>query len=312
MVKLKDIQITAREIAEFADNSSDFGFELKVLSQLSALGIECEHGGTYEDPVTQKPRQFDIRALIEGNGCRIRMAIECKNIRENFPLVIFTVPRSQRECYHTIIYSHSPLKDHDLFKDQLNSKYSHTLKSHGSTLVMKDEFSFYSANAPVGKACSQVGRTAHNGELTGNDAEVYDKWYQAIHSAYDLVDYANYDWETSQDKKCFTVIFPMLVVPNNRLWSIGYTQDGCRTGAPKQIDRICFYLDKFVESSDRLTGIPAQFSHLEILTEDGLLEMCQSFQQGELTNKVFPIEGINSCVENYINTTIEDYEQEYE
>jgi hypothetical protein len=71
--------------------------------------IKCEHGGVYEDPVTEKARQFDIRGLLElGQINRVRLAVECKNIRENFPLVVLTVPRSVDESYHEFISSHAP------------------------------------------------------------------------------------------------------------------------------------------------------------------------------------------------------------
>jgi len=62
MAKLKHAPIVAADLVEFLDSQSDFAFEIRVLNSLIALGFECEHGGTYDDPATNKPREFDIRA----------------------------------------------------------------------------------------------------------------------------------------------------------------------------------------------------------------------------------------------------------
>ena len=65
MAKLKDDPITAKDLADFATTSSDFGFEMQVLARLRAEGFSCSHSGTYRDPVTDKIRQFDVRASID-------------------------------------------------------------------------------------------------------------------------------------------------------------------------------------------------------------------------------------------------------
>jgi hypothetical protein len=62
MAKLKRDPINARDLEDFVANNSDFDFEMKVLAKLRSLDFECEHSGTYQDPVTHKARQFDIRA----------------------------------------------------------------------------------------------------------------------------------------------------------------------------------------------------------------------------------------------------------
>jgi hypothetical protein len=284
MAKLKDTKISGTEIREFADSQSDFGFELKVLASLIALSIDCEHNGTYDDPVTQRPRQFDIRALLDFGLQRIRLAVECKNLRENFPLVVFEVPRTAKESYHDLILSHKPLS---------NGYGSRAFDSHGSVLRIDSEFSFYQPGEYVGKSCTQVGKLP-SGDLTGNDAEVYDKWYQAIHSAHDLVDSANDDWESNEENLCLTFVLPVLVVPDNRLWRIKYKTDGTRESEPEAINRSTMFIDKFVASSNRMTGISIFFSHLEVVTETGLSEMCKGFFSGDLIRRAFPQDGISA------------------
>jgi hypothetical protein len=284
MAKLKDSAITKDDIAKFADSSSDFGFELRILRNLTSLNIVCEHGGTYEDPVTKKPRQFDIRASLFLESQLVRFAIECKNIRENFPLVVFQVPRSNFESFHEIVYSHKP-----------KSLGFGELPRHGSCVRLRNHDSFYRPGDYVGKSCSQVGCIA-NGDVTGNDAEVYDKWYQAIHSAHELVDRANDDWEKTNSRTCLTFVLPVLVVPNDRLWVLNYDADGERLEEATQVGRTTYYIDKFIPAGNRLTGISVHFSHLEIVTESGLEDLCQGFLNGSHVNKVFPQEAINAAL----------------
>ena len=62
MGKLKGGSISGKDIADFVANDSDFAFEMKVLGILRQHGLECLHSGTYQDPVSDKIRQFDIRA----------------------------------------------------------------------------------------------------------------------------------------------------------------------------------------------------------------------------------------------------------
>ena len=93
MAKLKNEPIVKSDMLEYLTSYSDFSFELTVLKMLRELELECEHGGHYEDPVTNKSREFDIRAIKTIEQYRVRLAIECKNIRENFPILISCVPR---------------------------------------------------------------------------------------------------------------------------------------------------------------------------------------------------------------------------
>lgn len=62
MAKLKNKEISESDVLEYVEEQSDFAFELRVHRQLLACGFECEHGGTYEDPITSKIRQFDQQA----------------------------------------------------------------------------------------------------------------------------------------------------------------------------------------------------------------------------------------------------------
>ena len=84
MPKLKNDAISEIDLIEYLDSSSDFSFELSVLKMLRESNIGCEYGGLYEDPVTGKSREFDIRATKTISNYRVRLAVECKNIRDIF------------------------------------------------------------------------------------------------------------------------------------------------------------------------------------------------------------------------------------
>jgi hypothetical protein len=86
----------------FPGSSSDFSFELQTLGLVRAHGLDCEHGGLYKDPITKKMRQFDIRAIAREGCYFVRLAIECKNIEENFPLLVSCVSRRDSESFHEV------------------------------------------------------------------------------------------------------------------------------------------------------------------------------------------------------------------
>jgi hypothetical protein len=64
------------------------------------------HGGTYHDRVQGVSRQFDIRATasdhIEPSRTDVtyRLTVECKNIGENYPLLVQCVPRPTEDAFH--------------------------------------------------------------------------------------------------------------------------------------------------------------------------------------------------------------------
>ena len=63
MAKLKSDPVTVTDLDEYLSNLSDFAFEVSALNALTGMGFQCEHGGSYVDPFTQKPREFDLRAV---------------------------------------------------------------------------------------------------------------------------------------------------------------------------------------------------------------------------------------------------------
>ena len=186
MAKLKNDRIGSPELIEFLNTSADFGFELRCLERLSRLGFRCQHGGSYVDRVTSKARQFDIRALKEDQGdtLRVRCAVECKNLAESFPLLIMCVPRSRGESFHELILSY------DAASQAPRSQFDIPAFHKNCQIIRIDHpISDYAPGASVGKGSVQVGKAQDN-SITANDAEVFDKWSQALASAHDLADEA--------------------------------------------------------------------------------------------------------------------------
>src|SRR5437660_6758910 len=103
--QLKDEAIRSSDISEYLQSEDDFAFELEVLRSCQVGGFEVRHGGAYQDPVTRKDRQFDIRLMGHKDRSVIKLAIECKNLKPNFPLLVSRIPRLPEESVHDIVLS---------------------------------------------------------------------------------------------------------------------------------------------------------------------------------------------------------------
>jgi hypothetical protein len=151
MAKLKKDPITAQGLIEFVNADSEFGFEMRVLKQLRADGFICSHSGTYRDPITDKMRQYDIRAYKNRGDLILALAVECKNLRPNNPLLLSAVPRTDEGAFHDLLVFRSGV----------------TYNSHQVKHVVGNG-SVYKAGEMVGKKTDQVGRES-SGDLTSND-----------------------------------------------------------------------------------------------------------------------------------------------
>lgn len=149
--------ITQSDLQKFVEDDSDFAFEMRVLEQLRALGFQCEHSGTYRDPVTDKIRQFDIRAWKDHGTATLALAVECKNLRRSRPLLISAVPRTQGEAFH------------DLIVFVVVQAYRTV-----SARSVAGGFSAYKAGDMVGKKTDQVGEDSP-GNLVSDDQATFDK-----------------------------------------------------------------------------------------------------------------------------------------
>jgi hypothetical protein len=246
MAKLKAGAITDKDLATFVADDSDFAFEMQVLAQLRALEFECSHAGTYQDPVTSKIRQFDIRALKRDGAFLLALGIECKNLRPNHPLLLSAVPRIAAEAFHDLVFCDTnPIV----------------------TRIRAVNDAVYRVGEMVGKKTDQVGRDA-NDDLVSDDTTTFDKLNQAVNSCRDLV----MDAVNKRPPHDTRVVAPVLIVPQGRLWQVDYGSDGKMAIAPRNVTRSTLFINHTwsVETGHPSRIVDYRMSHLEIVTIDAL------------------------------------------
>lgn len=289
MAKLKSEKVTSNDLVEYLESQSDFNFELRVLKMLRENDLDCEHGGHYEDPVTKKSREFDIRAVKTIDQLRVRMAIECKNIRDHFPILISCVPRHERESYHQIALINKPSNSS---LGGINLPH----QSRAETFSIRNHHSLYKEGEPVGKSTVQVGRQLNDNSLTANDSELFEKWGQCLSSSHDLV--KQIYWDGFDEKESFkSALIPFVVVPNGRLWTVNYNEDGDRVSEPTPTDRCSCYIDKDYIMGTKMASERIWLSHMEIITFDGLFSFIKQYLKSKPgINEIFPDEGLFEAI----------------
>lgn len=269
MAKLKSDPITQPDLIEYLDAHSDFSFEIKTLKALIGLGFTCEHAGTYDDPATQKPREYDIRATRQMGKRFLRLAVECKNLRPNHPLLVSCLPRRPEEAFHELSYSVNPETRPFVVPRGLNA---FALIPSSENVRLKGADSLYPIGDPVGKSCDQVGRSNHDDEIVSGDSGVYAKWSQALSSADDLTALACSDGASRTGDFALSFVLPLLVVPDDRLWQTIYDANGNRISDPKSVDRCSYFVNRTYFHRSPAGGDELVISHLEFVTSNGLLK----------------------------------------
>ena len=266
MAKLKNIEISAADINEYLNSYSDFSFEEKTQKELINLGFQCQHGGTYEDPITGKSREFDIRATKtfeyhESFHYRLCLSVECKNLRANYPLVLHCSPRTEKESYQDLVWSR-------IAKGGIAVQ----LFDRAFPCVLKGDDSVYGTKDPVGKSCDQVGRRDDNkAEVLSSDGDVFEKISQAINSSYDLIRSSHYAGD--EDVTMVSNIVPVLVVPEGRLWTVWYDNSGEIVEGPAPVSAASYYIGKSWSVKGRTNTQHYRLSHLEIVEFGSLSEL---------------------------------------
>lgn len=263
MSKLSTDPITKSDVKRYLNNYSDFSFELKVLKRLVDLGFQCSHSGTYTDPVTNKSREYDIRALLQKEFIRFHLSVECKNLQENFPLVVHCLERKENESYNELIFTFEPKPPTQKVGPISLPLPSAFMENSRSRRVRK--ISLYLKTQFVAKAIDQIGKRQDNNEITSNDGEVFDKISQAINSSVDLISEAS-NLDTSNFPGYLTFVCPLLVVPDSSLWQAKYSDDGEQISEPEQIKHISYYIGKEWSVGGGLQLLTYTLSHLEIVT----------------------------------------------
>lgn len=284
MAKYKNEPLTADEITTFLKERDDFAFEMSVLRCIheadpGGINFHTAFGGSYTDPITGKPRQYDIRTSARKGSKTLRMAVECKQLSTAFPLVVSRCPRPRTEAYHHLIVA-KPREPADIIEDR--PAYYTARVFYGATP--------YSGETPVGKGSTQLGIHSTNREFISNDSDVYEKWAQALASAEDLIWAGIRDWDSygkgDKSLEFLSAVLPILVVPDETLWAVDYDDEGAPTGSPIQIDSTEFYVGKIVHKTE--PKIRFEMTHLHIFTYSGFKDFLSSgFKLGEVWSRFF-------------------------
>lgn len=271
MARLSSDPVTDSDLSKYLE-SSDFQLELDIFKSVSSRDIQSSHGGTYADPVTKKDRQYDIRAQINHGACDLKLAIECKNLKENFPLLISCVPRNDAESFHEVILGRTnsfPVQSGNIYR-----KYHATFKR----------------GQPVGKSMAQVGKTVPEGrqgesQITSSDAETYEKWAQAVASAHDLVTSSGHSSLNGKGSNA-AVICPVLVLPDDMLWAAHYSANGTLKTLPHKVEQCSLFLGKTIQSK----WIGYTVSHLMMFTKSAFDSYLDNLadSNSEIWENLFP------------------------
>lgn len=260
MAKVKKTDINAKDIKEFLETHDDFALELFVLNKAHTYRFDAIHGGFYTDPITQKPRQYDVRATIGLRQRRIALAIECKSLKKSYPLLLSRLKRTKEESYLQYIVS-----------ARIQALRDANPSVPAEIITLQEYKSIYRVGEYVGKSTVQIGKKNQN-EFVFGDNEVYDKWTQALNSAEDIIS-TSFPRFHSAEISIHTAIIPILVVPDETLWVVDYTDDGAMLGEPVQVDEAFYYIDREYQSP---IGQPFKISHLHFYTKKGICALFEN------------------------------------
>jgi hypothetical protein len=260
------MSITAEDIKKVVLADDDFGFELRVGNVLNNVAhpsvqfipvqiMRPHHGGTYEDPATAKTRQFDYRSQIfrgHDKTQHIHLAVECKNLNPELPLVVCGRARTRDEAYHVFI----PKADGE---ERLMRK-------------VKGNNSLYDPSKFVGKSILRL-KMKDKRLCSDGDSEIYDKWSQALASCQDLAMVATHRPPPTQE---FAFVMPLVVVPDDSLWIAEYSNEGSLVDEPKKVNQCEFYVDKKLQ-----VGVPFVVTHIHFVTVTGLSNLLAEYANGD-------------------------------
>ena len=258
----KSTNIQASDIRNVVAEIDDFGHEMRVGHLIRGVqGMQTHHGGTYTDPVTQKPRQFDYRcSLTNGSAC-LTLAIECKNLSQSVPLVMCGTKRAETESFHDLIEARN-----GLFK-----RRSAIISGLSSvTRRASQEHSIYRPGEFVAKSVVRI-QADKKPMAREKDTDIYDKWAQAISSAIGLAESACTFPKGATPPKFFAAILPIVVVPDNVMWAVSYDDQGNISKDPAQTDSCELFVGKEIELGEKKTPHFHQFtfSHVHFFSLAG-------------------------------------------
>jgi hypothetical protein len=247
-----------------------FGHEMRVRRILQSYRLQqsqLQHGGGYRDPRTNKIREFDFRWIFPKGETVLSLAIECKNVSLDAPVIISGSKRDPHEARHALMESR---------KGGTFTTMSGIFDVAAASVIrnLRADVSIYPPRNFVGRNILQLKPGNKSGTyVAARDSEVYDKWYQALASAFDLVSEAKRYAQQFAMPHVFTLVLPIVVLPDETLWQAEYTENGDLLGDPVRTDQCEMYVGRSVTVPHEIGDItsPYTFSHLHFFTTKGFI-----------------------------------------
>ncbi len=148
------------------------------------------------------------------------------------------------------------------------------LEADGYVIRIRGDKSIYRPLDMVGKSMDQLRKSGS--QITGNDSEIFEKMSQAISSGLTIFDEVSAIRSVTGDGSLHSVL-PVLVVPNETLWTVDYDESGAVQGEPQMADRAEYYIDRNSSQSFAGPWVHAYISHMEVVTVKGLSEMLVNY-----------------------------------
>lgn len=245
---------TSSDVGNYFKTKTDLALELFVYKLACDLGFEAVHGGTYIDPVSQKVRQYDVRASMQRGQYCLRLAIECKALSPAAPLVVACTRRAFDDAVVDFVHAIDPTCPH------LTSK---SVAQRHRRVPSRPEM--YATNGYVGKTIAQI-EFDHKSSEWISKGDLFDKWSQALGSAADLFEEAKRA-STRYMPDVYTAVIPILVIPDNTLWVAGFSDSGVAADEPQLASSMSLQVHR-VFDSDPDTGFTV--SHLHLIARGAL------------------------------------------
>lgn len=200
------------------------------------------------------------------------LAVECKSLSVENPLVVSRVPRADADASHDLLKLWE--------RPGIGDAYFTVERYSGKGLAL------YPAGEMVGKSTTQIRWIDGDKRLAGSDSETYDKWSQALTAAASLLDAAALYAPDPTPR--FTFVMPVLIVSDNTLWAVDYAEDGKRA-APKPIEEAVLYVDRKRRLRNRNGEVTYHFLHLQIYTRTGFVALLNNVMSptGLLLERIF-------------------------
>ena len=274
--------ISAADIKSIVLKEDDFGHEMRVGKVIRDIpNISVQHGGTYVDAVTGKPRQFDFRCSLQKESAELNLAVECKNL--NSPLVICGTKRQSDEAFHDLV-GWRPGSGYKRVK--------YTSSPIPVTFRATEGYAFYPQNEFVGKSLLRVkpntNKSIPNSYIADSDSDVYDKWAQALSSSVGLIKAARKRAMKHRVSEFCTTVLPAVVVPDDSIWKVVYDENGSICEQPKQVNNSELFVGRGIELDDPAFPHRFTFSHIHFFTISGFVSFLSNMSKDDkVWNKLF-------------------------